>query len=101
MIGRQAVDTRAASPLKRKHRCLLARSHPHRVLASGGLRRPGRVTQARRANLPLAASLVRGLLTGCVCISLWITCAKRYQACVRTVEMLGIPLLGRAGKAGF
>ena len=36
MIGRQAVDTRAACPVKRrKHRCLLARSHPHRVLASG------------------------------------------------------------------
>lgn len=65
------------------------------------LRRPGRVTQARRADLPLAASLVRGLLTGCVCISLWITCAKRHLACARAVEMLGIPPLGRAGKAGF
>jgi len=65
------------------------------------LRRPGRVTQARRADLPLAASPVRGLLAGCVCISLWITCAKRHQACVRAVEMLGIPLLGRAGKGAF
>ena len=55
----------------------------------------------RADRLPLAASPVRGLLTGCVCISLWITCAKRHQACVRAVEMLGIPLLGRAGKGAF
>jgi hypothetical protein len=36
MIGRHAVDTRAAFPVKRRrHRCLLARSHPHRVRAFG------------------------------------------------------------------
>jgi hypothetical protein len=30
-----------------------------------------------------------------MCISVWITCAKRHQACARSVEMLGIRLLGR------
>jgi len=99
MIGRLAAGTRAASPVKRrKHRCLLARSHPHRVLASGV---PGESRKPGALICRWLPAPVRGLLTGCVCISLWITCAKRHQACVYAVEILGIPLLGRAGKGAF
>ena len=64
MIGRQAAGTRAASPCK-----AAKASVPSCAISSTPgpcLRRPGRVTQARRADLPLAASPVRGLLTGCV-----------------------------------
>ena len=31
-----------------------------------------------------------------LCTRMWITCAKRQQACARAVEMLGIPPAGRA-----
>jgi hypothetical protein len=48
----------------------------------------------RRADLLLAV----GLLTGVVCISMWISCAKRRQACARVVEILGIPPSGPANK---
>jgi len=34
--------------------------------------------------------LAVGPLTGVVCISMWISCAKRRQACARVVEILGI-----------
>ena len=50
----------------------------------------------RRADLLLAASPARRLLTGFLCTSMWITCAKRHQACARAVEMLGIPAPGHA-----
>ena len=36
-----------------------------------------------------------------MCISMWVTCAKRHQACARAVEMLGIPPPGRAHKKAF
>jgi hypothetical protein len=32
---------------------------------------------------------------------MWVTCAKRHQACARAVEMLGIPPPGRAHKKAF
>ena len=74
---------------------LLERSRPRRVLASGVL---GMSRKPRRGDLLLAAGLATRPLTGVVCISMWITCAQRHQACARTVEMLGIPLSGRAHK---
>jgi hypothetical protein len=56
--------------------------------------RAGHGRKLRRADLLLAA----GPLTGVVCISLWISCAKRRQACACVVEMLGIPPPGPAHK---
>jgi hypothetical protein len=52
----------------------------------------------RRGDLLLASGPAAGLLTGVVCISMWITCAQRHQACARAVEMLGISLPGPAHK---
>ena len=57
---------------------------------------PGMSRKPRRADLLLYVAV--GPLTGVVCISMWITCAHRHQACARGVEMLGIPPPGPAHK---
>jgi len=57
---------------------------------AGVSRKPG------RAGPLLTAIPAPGLLPGLLCISVWITCAKRRQACVRAVEMLGILPAARA-----
>ena len=55
----------------------------------------------RCGDLLLAARPVRGLLTGHVCTSMWITCAKQRRACAPAVEMLGIPPPARGLIKGF
>ena len=73
MTGRRAMDTRAACPVSGGgHRCLLVD-----LIRAGGPSCPagGRVAQAPAGDLLLAASPARGLLTGYVRTSMWITCA--------------------------
>jgi len=101
MTGRQPVDTRAACPVKDgEHRCLLARAHPRRDPIHAGSWRPA----WRACHASPGALICCGLparhqdCRPAVCINMWITCAKRHQACARAVEMLGIPPPGPAGK---
>ena len=74
------------------HRCPASRAISSAPVLASGV--PGLSRKPRRADLLLAV----GPLTGIVCISMWISCAKRRQACARGVEMLGIPPPGPAHK---
>ena len=90
MTGRQAVDPPAACLLKRRRASVPALL---RDLSHAGSWRPrvrGVSWKPRRAGLLAAASPAIGLLAGFLCTSMWITCAKRRQACAHEVEMLGI-----------
>jgi hypothetical protein len=92
----RAVDTRAARLVAKAAAttgaCLRPRSDPR----GPGARRIGRVMQARRCAHPLrAAQPGKRSADRPVCTSMWITCAKRHQACGRAVEMLGIRPPGR------
>ena len=78
------------------HRCPASRAISSAPVLASGV--PGLSRKPRRADLLLAASAAAGLLNGVVCISMWITCGQRHQACARGVEMLGIPPPGPAHK---
>ena len=73
------------------------------IRAGGSSRQATRACPAerRRGDLLLAASPRQEDRCPAMCISMWVTCAKRPQACARAVEMLGIPPPGRADKKAF
>jgi hypothetical protein len=89
-----AVDTRAARPVAKARPPVPAfvRDLIHEVLASGA----SGVSCKRCYAHPLrAARSGTRSADRPVCTSMWITCAKRHQACAHAVEMLGIPPAAR------
>jgi len=78
--------------------CLLGRSQPGQILASGA---QARAREHWRVDPLLSASTVRGLPLCCLCTNMWMTCAQLRPTCAYAVEILGIPLPGRTRHKAF